>query len=1078
MRKKLIYLSMGIAFVFLLSGCGKKIFVNSDLTTLTLTAGEEYNLVVVTNDDKGLIFNAADLSVLSVDATGKIKALSAGVTKVDVTSKTDASKKHQIEITVYKAVTIQVSNSNVALVTGEKATNLASSLDDTLLYESSNKAIFEVDATGEVTAKTAGTATLIIKSSSNPQVSSQIIITVTKYVQIDVDAYQVLLLNGGTKKIEFTASEAVYLESSNPSIVTVNDLGVLVAKGIGEATIKIITNADHSIFEEVKVYVFDNPTSISILANAVINVGNKTEVKTQIYPEQGFPTVILTSSDDSIAYFNDDNQLVAKKLGVVTITATSFADQTVIKTMSIEITHKMLVDATVKSGTKEQDGITYTHGIDLFETVLAAVDASSNGATIIVNPGTYSDPLRLDTSVNLLGLGARITNTIEVLSNDITIKGFLFDGNAQIKNDAIVSNLVIENNTFSNLSKTAILLNGVSGLSIINNKIDNITGDGISVTDIRSGLVMIKSNTITKINDGLVITALSAYTNTKVEVAWNKIDTVNKAVSFNLEASALTTKAFFRFNKVSNYTKAAIQGSTDNVDFTLNYWGGAIDIAKFTNINAHQLRGFYTNELAVIQEVNYNPLIPVTIEILNPIDELIIGETHTFQYEMLPLDIDTTRIRWITSAPTIATVTNGSISTLKSGEVTVSLRSTIDVSISGSTSFIVTTTPGIELSLPEARNQVLVGDNLKINATSFPYNVKNKPLLYTSSDVEVATIDQLGNVVALKAGSVTFRAEFIEDAGVFQTFKLEVYNALNDNDLLDLLTKSMVTYATPREWLVFGTGFNYTDYKYDSVSRYLFDGLTINQSKMLPISTGIRPGILKPAHPAGVPTYNPENIYWIVIHETANTSPQSGALSHANYLYNAAMSGTVLNTSWHFTMDDKQLYQHVPLNEIAYHAGDGSTLPKVSTVGNETAYGGGNRNGIGIETSVAVDGDNYRVWHRTAKLAAQLMVEYNLPMSQLAYHKNFSGKICPQSLLTGNLIWLFEELAHYEYQIKKFHDNATISFESHNTEYLDNTGRVIKLPDRAMTVSYTVTVIENNVTKSRTFHTYLPGTVH
>jgi len=398
----------------------------------------------------------------------------------------------------------------------------------------------------------------------------------------------------------------------------------------------------------------------------------------------------------------------------------------------------------------------------------------------------------------------------------------------------------------------------------------------------------------------------------------------------------------------------------------------------------------------------------------------------------------------------------------------------VDVTVLGSVTFVVTTTPGIELALSEPKNDVIVGDTLKIDATAFPFDYATKPLAYSSSDTNIATIDQSGNITTLGAGLVTFRVEFVEDAAVYQEFKLEVYQSLDDNNLLDLLTQSMVTYSTPHEWTVYGVGFNYTDFKYESVSRYLFDDLYINQSKMLPISTGIRPGILKPAHPAGITTYNSDNVYWIVVHETANTAPGGGALSHANYLWNAAANGTVLNTSWHFTMDDKALYQHVPLNEIAYHAGDGSTLPGTSS----TYFGGGNRNGIGIETSVALDGDNYRVWQRTAKLAAELMVEYNLPITQLAYHQDFSGKICPQSLIRGNLIGLFEELADYEYRIEKFHGDAQMTLESHDPEYVDNTGRVIKMPDRAMTVSYTVTITENNVTSSRTFYTYLPGTVH
>lgn len=39
-------------------------------------------------------------------------------------------------------------------------------------------------------------------------------------------------------------------------------------------------------------------------------------------------------------------------------------------------------------------------------------------------------------------------------------------------------------------------------------------------------------------------------------------------------------------------------------------------------------------------------------------------------------------------------------------------------------------------------------------------------------------------------------------------------------------------------------------------------------------------------------------------------------------------------TSWHFTVDEKEIYQHLPLNENGWHAGDGGT---------------GNRKSIGIE---------------------------------------------------------------------------------------------------------------------------------
>ena len=1072
MRKRYVLLTTVLAFILLVVGCAEAISVKTDLTEVTLTAGETFMLDIESNDAKGLSFESMDESVLTISDLGVITAVGEGQTKVKVSAKSDSAKIIFIDVTVYKAVSIEAANS-YSLMVGETLSGFVTA-NDTLSFESSDEAIFEVDESGVVTAKSVGTATLKVLSEANPTVSKDIAISVTKYVNIDITDYEVHLLIDETKTIEFTATEAVYLESSDTSVVTVNDLGVVVAKGLGEATVKIITNDDHSIFEEVTIYVFDYPTSITLDANPQLNVGNHMSINVSVFPEQAYPAVTYTSSDETIASFNEANELVAHKTGSVTVTVTSVADDQVLATSTVEVIHQILVDGTVSSGTKEYEGLTYTYGVDLFSNITDALEASTDGATIFVNSGTYDEAITIMNKVQLIGNNATLTKAINIGVSDVSIAGFTFEGLAQITNSTLVSNVTIQGNTFSELNQDAINLTGISTVSITDNTFNQVTGIAISLDDIRTGLFLVKHNQITDVTTGIDIKSDTAVDGTKVEVIWNTIDQVVTGAAFDLSTSHVNTKAIFRFNKVTNYTTAASQAQSDHVDFTLNYWGGDIDTAKFVNLNTYQLRGFYTNELAVVSEANYNPQVPVSIEILNPIDEIIIGETHTFQYEILPLDMETTKIRWITSAPIVLTISNGVITPLRSGNVTISLRSTVDVSVLGSVTFVVTTTPGIELSLTEPMNDVIVGDTLKLDATPFPFDYANKPLTYSSSDTAIATIDQSGNITTLGAGLVTFRVEFVEDAEIYQEFKLQVYNTLDENNLLDLLTKSMVTYSTPHEWTVYGVGFNYTDFKYESVSRYLFDDLYINQSKMLPISTGIRPGILKPAHPAGITTYNPDNVYWIVVHETANTAPGGGALSHANYLWNAATNGTVLNTSWHFTMDDKELYQHVPLNEIAYHAGDGSTLPGTSS----TYFGGGNRNGIGIETSVALDGDNYRVWQRTAKLAAELMVEYNLPFTQLAYHQDFSGKICPQSLIRGNLIGLFEELADYEYRIEKFHGDAQMSLESHDPEYVDNTGRVVKMPDRAMTVSYTVTVTENNVTSSRTFYTYLPGTVH
>ena len=127
--------------------------------------------------------------------------------------------------------------------------------------------------------------------------------------------------------------------------------------------------------------------------------------------------------------------------------------------------------------------------------------------------------------------------------------------------------------------------------------------------------------------------------------------------------------------------------------------------------------------------------------------------------------------------------------------------------------------------------------------------------------------------------------------------------------------------------------------------------------------------------------------------------------------------------------------------------------------------------------AVNEDGDMMRTWQRTAKLTVDILVRNGLPLSQQTYHNDFSGKDCPNTLRNAGLIPLFEIFADVEYKVKTEFGGATILFESNDSEYLDNNGRVIKMPDRSMTVSYTITVTDNGVTSSRTFYTYLPGTV-
>ncbi|MDO4800183.1 MAG: N-acetylmuramoyl-L-alanine amidase [Bacillota bacterium] len=119
-------------------------------------------------------------------------------------------------------------------------------------------------------------------------------------------------------------------------------------------------------------------------------------------------------------------------------------------------------------------------------------------------------------------------------------------------------------------------------------------------------------------------------------------------------------------------------------------------------------------------------------------------------------------------------------------------------------------------------------------------------------------------------------------------------------------------------------------------------------------------------------TINPT---YITIHDTGNASVGANAQMHAGFIKNAEVS-------WHFTVDDKEVIQHLPVTEAGYHTG---TLK-------------GNFNSIGIEICINADGDFEKAVEKTQELVVYLMREHSIPIERVVQHYDWSGKDCPRRI--------------------------------------------------------------------------------
>ncbi|MGI5822617.1 MAG: N-acetylmuramoyl-L-alanine amidase [Dethiobacteria bacterium] len=121
---------------------------------------------------------------------------------------------------------------------------------------------------------------------------------------------------------------------------------------------------------------------------------------------------------------------------------------------------------------------------------------------------------------------------------------------------------------------------------------------------------------------------------------------------------------------------------------------------------------------------------------------------------------------------------------------------------------------------------------------------------------------------------------------------------------------------------------------------------------------------------------------YITIHSTGN--PGSTARNERAWLTNPINSRTA---SWHICVDEKEAIEAIPLNETAWHAGDG-------------AGGPGNRKSIGIE--ICESGNREKTLARAAALAAGLLQQRGWGVERLRRHFDWSGKACPRIFMDND----------------------------------------------------------------------------
>ena len=126
-------------------------------------------------------------------------------------------------------------------------------------------------------------------------------------------------------------------------------------------------------------------------------------------------------------------------------------------------------------------------------------------------------------------------------------------------------------------------------------------------------------------------------------------------------------------------------------------------------------------------------------------------------------------------------------------------------------------------------------------------------------------------------------------------------------------------------------------------------------------------------------------VSYITIHCTGNYNATAGAKNHADYQCNGSGGS---QTSWHYSVDAKEIWQSFTDTQACWHAGDGTSGP-------------GNSTSIGLEICVNDRAVFGLACQNTAWLTAELLKRHSLGIDRVVQHFKWNGKGCPAELRSG-----------------------------------------------------------------------------
>ena len=307
--------------------------------SLALNSSAKLEATVLPADapNKGVSWSSDNSSVVTVYDDGYVIAKSVGSAVITVTT-LDQGKTSTCLITVVPPISgISLDKTTLSLNAGSSeqlnaTVNAVDGADTHVVWSSSDNSVASVDDFGKVTGHKAGTA-LIIATSSDPSKTASCVVTVLENTieatSLEITPKTKVLRVGETFTLGLTvlplgAAAHINWFNNNPSVVLLQDDGIIMAKGVGKATI-VARDAEDKLEPaicEVTVVGASDVTSLTLNQNSLtLGVNESFDLVATVLPENSSAKVNWSSDDPSVAEVDSEGKVKAKSAGSATITA-------------------------------------------------------------------------------------------------------------------------------------------------------------------------------------------------------------------------------------------------------------------------------------------------------------------------------------------------------------------------------------------------------------------------------------------------------------------------------------------------------------------------------------------------------------------------------------------------------------------------------------------------------------------------------------------------------------------------------------------------------------------------------------